>query len=111
LEFGTGIKLPFQKTIFRCFRNFLSDLNNESIQPEDKINLNTYSSVYNHFYNGTWQKPVSDTYWIHNDNIYALATRFEYTLLSFLFYNKYLNLKNLHYINLCLNNLLQNRYK
>ena len=110
MEFGIGIKLPFQKTIFRCFRTFLY-LNNESIQPEDedKINLNTYTnSVYNHFYNGTWQKPVSDTYWIHNDNIYAHATRFEYTLLFFLFYNKYLNL---HYINLCLNNLLQSRYK
>ncbi|KYN21247.1 hypothetical protein ALC57_06345, partial [Trachymyrmex cornetzi] len=80
LEFGTGTSLPFQKIMFRCFRSFLyhNNDNNELVQleDEDQINLNTYTgSIYNHFYNGTWQKPVSDTYWIHNDNIYAHATR------------------------------------
>ena len=86
LEFGTTIKFPFEKIMFRCFRTFLYH-GNEFEGPEDggKINLNTYTgSVYNHFYNGTWQKPVSDIYWIHNDNIYAHATRFEYMYSSFL---------------------------
>ncbi|XP_011866089.1 PREDICTED: uncharacterized protein LOC105561051 isoform X2 [Vollenhovia emeryi] len=39
---------------------------------KDKINLNKYAgSVYNLFYNDTWQKPAMDTYWIHNGKAYA----------------------------------------
>ncbi|XP_011865972.1 PREDICTED: uncharacterized protein LOC105560987 [Vollenhovia emeryi] len=33
-----------------------------------------YTSVYNLFYNGTWQKPVEGMYWKHNDNLWANAT-------------------------------------
>ncbi|KYQ50705.1 hypothetical protein ALC60_10203, partial [Trachymyrmex zeteki] len=72
LEFGTSINLPFKSKILDSILRY------ELVQPEDedKINLNTCTgSVYNHFYNGTWQKPVNDTYWIHNDNICAQATR------------------------------------
>ncbi|XP_071628786.1 uncharacterized protein [Temnothorax longispinosus] len=43
---------------------------------EDEINANEYTgSRYDLFYYGAWQKPVKNTYWIHDDNIYANATR------------------------------------
>ncbi|XP_036144802.1 uncharacterized protein LOC105836166 isoform X2 [Monomorium pharaonis] len=38
-----------------------------------KLNLQK-SIVYNLFYDGMWQRPVKDTYWIHNDCQWANAT-------------------------------------
>ncbi|KYN30924.1 hypothetical protein ALC56_14736 [Trachymyrmex septentrionalis] len=75
LEFGTDIKLPYHKKMFNHYL-FCRDHELEQAEAGDKINLNTYTgSVYNHFYNGIWQKPVSDAYSIYNDNICAHATR------------------------------------
>ncbi|KYN02201.1 hypothetical protein ALC62_06984, partial [Cyphomyrmex costatus] len=77
LEFGTDIQFPLKKKQFI----FSNSYPNYDAQPKDgnKINLNIYTeniyTVYNHFYNGTWKEPVSDIYWIHNDDKYAHCTR------------------------------------
>ncbi|XP_024888096.1 uncharacterized protein LOC112464995 isoform X1 [Temnothorax curvispinosus] len=43
---------------------------------ENKIDPNKYTGLcYDLFYDGLWQKPVKDTYWIHNGNTYANATK------------------------------------
>ncbi|XP_071573080.1 uncharacterized protein [Temnothorax nylanderi] len=42
---------------------------------EGEINANEYTGSHYLFYYGAWQKPVKNTYWIHDDNIYPNATR------------------------------------
>lgn len=67
-------------------------------KPKDKINPNEQDSVCDLFYDGTWQKPVKNTYWIHNGNTYAYATPYEYTQLfySFFLYNIVIILQKLN---------------
>jgi len=85
LEFGSDIILPCN-TLRSAF-----DLVNfyKFVQFEDgeKINPDACTgSIYNFFYDGTWQYPVKNTYWMYNDNICAQATKYEYIffLSSFL---------------------------
>jgi len=64
------LRSPFDLVNFYKFVEF---------EDGEKINTDTCTgSIYNFFYDGTFQYPVKNTYWMYNDNIYAQATKYEY---------------------------------
>ncbi|XP_011874328.1 PREDICTED: uncharacterized protein LOC105565609 isoform X2 [Vollenhovia emeryi] len=72
MNFHGGIVLlpfarPFKKTLESSHFYFAPD-NPGKVQNVQK------SSVNNLFYDGAWQRPVNDTYWIHDDTQWANAT-------------------------------------
>lgn len=80
--YGGVILLPWIK-IFDRYQRFKPNFNN-LIQPSiNEVNFsNTFAneksvSIYNLFYDGKWHKPVKDTYWEHNNSLWANATRYE----------------------------------
>jgi len=60
---------------------------NESDEMEPSVNVihlsqiaeKNSTSICDLFYDGTWQKPVKDMYWKHNDSLWANATQYECT--------------------------------
>ncbi|XP_024876910.1 uncharacterized protein LOC112457846 [Temnothorax curvispinosus] len=62
--------------------NKIRELKSDSSDPEQSVNVVHFShtaemnftSIYNLFYDGAWQKPVKGMYWKHNDNLWANAT-------------------------------------
>ncbi|XP_024877054.1 uncharacterized protein LOC112457946 [Temnothorax curvispinosus] len=72
-EFCSDITFSWKKIVspFNWFRELLqADLKDGDINPKKYV-----GSVNDLFYNGRWQKPVKNGYWIHDRNTYAHATR------------------------------------
>jgi len=83
LEFGSFVILPCiaLRSNFDLVRFF------DFVQFEDGEKINTDActdTIYNFFYDGTWQYPVKNTYWMYNDNICAQATKYECICFSYL---------------------------
>ncbi|XP_071628587.1 uncharacterized protein [Temnothorax longispinosus] len=73
-EFCPDIKFSWKwsSSMFDLYKYFVWD----DLKYGDKIDPNKHvGSVYNLFYNGGWQKPVKNGYWVHNGNTYANATK------------------------------------
>lgn len=73
--YGGFVLLPYTKifddSLHKLYKSDLDDcIKNQSVQKS------TLSEVYNLFYDGTWQRPVKGTYWIHNGSQWANATRY-----------------------------------
>jgi len=77
LEFGSDIILPCN--ILRSAFDLINFYKFVPFKDGEKINPDACTgSIYNFFYDGTWQYPVKNTYWMYNDNVYAQATKYEY---------------------------------
>lgn len=63
------------KSLFLSMHS-LRDIDNTN-PTEHKVTL-----IYDLFYNGMWQKPKENTYWIHENVLLANATRYKHAYLS-----------------------------
>jgi len=75
------VLLPYIKIFSETLNTLLyeklqnCDVNNYAIKSET---LKAETPTYNLFYNGKWQQPVENTYWMYNEALWAHATRYEY---------------------------------
>ncbi|XP_072751899.1 uncharacterized protein [Anoplolepis gracilipes] len=82
MTFCAGIVFPYSKIYYNKDRIFqikdkcTEEENNSKciINPKRNKSYNQFRKYYELFYNGTWQKPLENTYWIHNDILLANAT-------------------------------------
>ncbi|XP_072752066.1 uncharacterized protein [Anoplolepis gracilipes] len=75
MDLCCGILFPFVDVHIKSIEESLKLC--EVDECTNPINPNMHGLIYNHslFYNGRWQIPVKCTYWIHNNMLFANATR------------------------------------
>lgn len=77
MNFCASILLPYAKLLDLIFRYEDKSDCECLINSETDTSYNLFSNKYNLFYNGMWQKPVTNTYWKYNDMLLANATRYK----------------------------------
>lgn len=99
--YGGTTLLPRAKKLDKCLTLLQNEPANAMI-PDTSAQL-----LYNLFYDGMWQKPVKNTYWLNVGHLWANATEYEFiyfSRFSNIYYPK-IYLKNL-YIEFGINLLL-----
>ncbi|KAM0726623.1 hypothetical protein ACS0PU_007807 [Formica fusca] len=74
MNFCASILLPYAKLLDLIFRYEDKSDSECLINSETDTSYNLFSNKHNLFYNGMWQKPVTNTYWKYNDMLLANAT-------------------------------------
>ncbi|XP_077265709.1 uncharacterized protein LOC143899346 [Temnothorax americanus] len=88
MDFSDGCHtfLPYKKIVeyVKSQRTLNEIREKESVSSETEQSVNVvhlshiadinFTSIFNLFYDGTWQEPVKGMYWKHNDNFWANAT-------------------------------------
>lgn len=80
MNFCAGVLLPYPKLSYCYFGLPEDQTKNVNIKYVIKQNkqIDKSYTYYNLFYNGTWQKPEKNVYYMHNDNIcMAQASRYK----------------------------------
>lgn len=91
MDFCPGIVLPYTNIYLKSlFESFNLQVENKHIRT-DPINPTMHEDlIFDLFYDGMWQKPMKNTYWIHDNILLANATRYKLVYLStiiFIFQN------------------------
>jgi len=84
--YGGLVFLPYTR-LFQPSHQFL--LSNLEIYENTGVNKRNASRkesnpIYNLFYDGTWQKPIKNNYWMHDKCLWANATMYISCLISIL---------------------------
>lgn len=74
--YGGIVLLPYTKKL-----ETPTLLENECASTLVKPNIFEYMN-YNLFYDGMWQKPMKNTYWLNKDILWANATKYEFVYFS-----------------------------
>ncbi|XP_029172367.1 uncharacterized protein LOC114941513 [Nylanderia fulva] len=78
MDLGGNVLLPYGKIFDKTLNTMYEwkDFNDESYEIKD-IELKSKKLIYNLFYDGKWQQPVKNTYWIYNETLWAHATNYD----------------------------------
>jgi len=75
MEFCSGIILPYIDKYVKSLDESLNLHQMDKYMHVNPINRTAHTGlIYDLFYNGKWQTPTNDTYWIHNEILLANAT-------------------------------------
>ncbi|XP_050451604.1 uncharacterized protein LOC126851557 [Cataglyphis hispanica] len=72
MNFCASILLPYTKNLGPNF--YFQDKSNYECLINLETDYNLFFNKYHLFYNGMWQKPITNTYWKYNDILLANAT-------------------------------------
>lgn len=91
MEFCPGIVLPYKNIYLKSLPEFFNLQEKNKQICTDPINPTMHEGIIiDLFYDGIWQTPMKDTYWIHDNILLANATRYKLVYLStiiFIFQN------------------------
>lgn len=75
MEFCSGIIFPYVEKYTKSLNKSLNLNQMDKYICTKPVNRAAHKGLmYNLFYNGKWQTPINDTYWIHDNILLANAT-------------------------------------
>lgn len=82
MDFCPGIVLPYTNIYLKPLSDsFNLQVENKHTNPIDPIIHK--GLIFDLFYDGKWQKPMKNAYWLHNDILLANATWYELVCNNF----------------------------
>lgn len=77
MDFDAGVILPFTDEHLKSLDFCLGLYDVKKYACANPINPTTHEGViFDLFYDGKWQTPIKKQYWMHNDILFANATRY-----------------------------------